>query len=156
MVNFESVLWHRVMAATAPRVAAADPFYGEQAAGDRTMRADGLHRVLRTSGSEPAAAGRTKEKKLCRRNRPAIRADGEHQQVFWNIQHPTSDIQRPMARSNHPWMFNVGCWVFDVFHFSNFARFNAVRKSFSTSANVRPAIEFRATRMISTGCASSY
>ena len=80
MRNAEFRDW--IVAAAAPRVAAADPFYGKQAAGDRTLRADGLHRVLRTSGREPAAAGRTEEKKLRRRNRPAIRADGGHQDML--------------------------------------------------------------------------
>ena len=35
------------------------------------------------------------------------------------------------------------------------ARFNAARKSFSTSANCLPAMELRATKTISTGCTKS-
>ena len=72
----------RVVAATAPRMTAADPFRGEITARDGTVQADGFNRVLRTGGRETAAARGTKEKKLRGRNRPAIRADGGHQDML--------------------------------------------------------------------------
>ena len=46
--------------------------------------------------------------------------------------------------------------MLNVFHFNRPARRSVVRKSFSTSANFFPAIEFRATRTSSTGCANSF
>jgi hypothetical protein len=144
------------MAAFAPRMTTANPFCRESAAGDCAMAANCFNCVLRTSRRETATAGRTKEKNLRGRNRPAIRADGENQHDFWNIQQPTANSQhRTMAGAHHHGMFDVRCSMFDVFHFSSFARFSAARKSFSTSAKVSPAIEFRATKINSTGWASS-
>src|SRR5207247_803169 len=35
-----------------------------------------------------------------------------------NIQQPTSNIQRGWWMSNH-WLFDVGCWMLDVFPFDN-------------------------------------
>jgi len=40
-----------------------------------------------------------------------------------NIQHPTSDIQRPTgAHSGHHWMLDVGCWILGVPNFRDVIR----------------------------------
>src|SRR5260221_14250094 len=75
-------LWNRVMAATTPWITTADSVQCEVAASDRTMRLHRFNRVLQTSRRKTAAAGRTEDKNLRGRNRPAIRADGEHQNML--------------------------------------------------------------------------
>lgn len=75
-------LWHGVVAATAPWMTTADSFYCEITANERAVRANGFHGVLRTGGGEAAATGGAKEKKLRGRNRPAIRTEGEHQDML--------------------------------------------------------------------------
>src|SRR4026209_1357095 len=38
--------------------------------------------------------------------------------LLWNIQHPTSNTQHPLnCQSSIHWMFDVGCWMLDVFHY---------------------------------------
>jgi hypothetical protein len=116
------------MPATAPRMAAANPFGRLPAARQRAPRTNGIHRVLRTGRRKPAAAGRPEQKNERGRKRPAINADGKNQCALGQI--------------------HVG--------FNKPARRSVVRKSFSTSAKLFPAIEFRATSTSSTGCANSF
>jgi hypothetical protein len=61
---------------------AANPFRRQNGSGQSAMRLHGFNRVLRTRGREATAAGRAKEKKLRGRNRPAIRTDGENQDML--------------------------------------------------------------------------
>lgn len=48
------------------------------------------------------------------------------------------------------------CWNRFIQFFNRPARFSAVKKSFSTSANLFPAMELRATKINSTGCDNSF
>ena len=87
-----------------------------------------VHRVLRTTRREPAATGRAKEENLRRRNQQAIHPHGQDQDMLEQIH---QFFNRP-------------------------ARFKAAKKSFSTSANLLPAIELRATNTSSTGANSCW
>jgi len=145
------------MPAVTPRVATANSFNRQPAAGQRALRTNGIHRILRTTWRKTAAAARPEQKNERGRNRPAIQPDEEDQNGLGNIQQPTFNIEHPMpAGALRHWELSVECWMLNVFHFSKFARFNTARKSFSTSANFLPAIELRATSTSSTGCAISF
>jgi len=128
MRNAEFLFRRRIMSAIAPGMTAADPFDGQPAAPQRTPRSDGVHRILRATRRETAAAPGSEQKDQHRRNRPAVGANGKNQCVLGRIH---AGFSRP-------------------------ARRRVVRKSFSTSAKFFPAIEWRATSTSSTGCASSF
>ena len=116
------------MPAITPGMAAANPSGRQPAAGQRALRTNGVHRVLRTTWGKTAAAVRPEQKNKRRRNRPAIYADGKYQNRLGRIHRG----------------------------FSKPARCNVVKKSLSTSSNLFPAIEFRATSTNSTGWAKSF
>jgi len=109
-------------------MAAANPFGRQPGAGQRAPRTNGVQRVLRTAWCETAAASRPEQENERRRNRPAINADRQNQNVLGRIH----------AGLNKP------------------ARRNVARKSISTSAKFFPAMELRATSTSSTGCANSF
>jgi hypothetical protein len=115
------------MPAIAPGMTAANPLDGQPAAGQRTLRTDGVHRVLRATRRETAATSGPEEENQHGRNRPAVGANAKNQCVLGRFH---ADFSKPARRS-------------------------VVRKSFSTSAKFFPAMEFRATSTSSTGCASS-
>jgi hypothetical protein len=116
------------MAATTPRMATANAPGRQGRTGQRPMFPHRFQRILRTRRRKPAAAGRTKQKSLGRRQDQAIGANRKNQNVLERI-HDSS--------------------------FSKLARRRAARKSFSTEENGFPAIEFRATKTNSTGWARS-
>jgi hypothetical protein len=108
-------------------MATANPFHGQPAASHRTLRTDGIRRVLRATRCETAATAGSEQESQDGRNRPAVGVNSENQSVLGRI--------------------HAG--------FSKPARRSVVRKSFSTSAKFFPAIEFRATTTSSIGCANS-
>jgi hypothetical protein len=121
------------MAAIAPRMTAADAPGRQRASHHGPVRVDGLDRVLRTGRCETAAAGRAEKKRQQRGNHPAINVDDKDENVLDGVQ-----------ISFVPQFFNRP------------ARRSVVRKSFSTAANPRPAMDGRATSTSSTGCVSSF
>ena len=76
---------NRVVAATAPRMTAANPFRRQRASGKRAVQLQGVNRVLRAGRREPAAGVCAEQKNLRRRNRPAINADSKNQNMLEQI-----------------------------------------------------------------------
>ena len=66
MLNAEWLFRHRIVAATAPRMAAANPLRRQCATGHRAMFAHRVQRKLRTRRREPAAATGPEQKRLRR------------------------------------------------------------------------------------------
>ena len=75
--------WHRVTAATAPWLTACNAFHREPAAAQRTMPANGFHRIRRACRLE--AARRAEEQRQRRRDEPAIEPEREEQNVLGQI-----------------------------------------------------------------------
>ena len=84
-------LWHGVVAAAAPRIAAQNAFYGKPRAFRRAMFSDGFDGVLRAGGR--VATGRWK----VRRNGQLVKSDGQNQYAFQQFFHSTAVVRRSMA-----------------------------------------------------------
>src|SRR5581483_7636294 len=125
--NFKLPGRHRVIAATAPRVAAADTPDREQAAFHGSVLADGLGRVLRTTGRETTLSQRTKQSGLGGRYHPLIQSHGKNQNVLRPIH---LVLNNPAFRS-------------------------IAKNASSTAARPLPTIIRWATKTSSTGCARS-
>ena len=126
------------MSALVPWMATANAFHGQPAPREGAVRSDGFQGVSRAARRVAAPRQRAEQKSLGRRNRPAIDAHRKNQNVLGQIHSVLySALAVPRSVLNNP------------------ARRNVVKKSFSTSVKLRPAIEGRATRTRSTDCANS-
>jgi len=103
---------NRIVATAAPRMAAADPFHRQPAAGQRAVRADRFLRILRTRRRETAAARRTEQQSLRGRKCQAIGAHRKNQDVLERIHNSVLDQARPPERGEkilfHPGEFFPG------------------------------------------------
>src|SRR6185369_5708846 len=94
---------------------------------------------LRKRNSAPARTPHRQTKRTTaddRKSQSAVvmwsraRSYGQRYETF-NIQHPTPNIQHPISsQTEAQWMFDVGCWLLDVFHRFTFN---------SETSNVTPA-----------------
>jgi len=93
-----SAFWHRIVAVAAPRMAAANPFRRQRAAGQRAVFTHRFQCKLRTGRREAAAAGGAEQKNLRRRNRPAIKANRENQNVLERVHSLVFEQSRAVER----------------------------------------------------------
>ena len=109
------------MAATAPRMAAANPFGRQRAARQRAVRLNRVHRVLRARRRETAAARRAEQESLRRRNRELIGANGQRNRRMTNDEtlmtgegrFPNDELE-PVSRVK-PLVFDIGvCFVIRI------------------------------------------
>jgi hypothetical protein len=102
------IFWRsRIVAASAPRMTAANPFAGQPDAGNGSVRMNDIHRILRARWRETATAGRTKQENLHWRKRPAINADGKNQNVLQQI-HGLILQQTSPAQNGQEILFHFG------------------------------------------------
>jgi len=73
------------MAAAAPRVAAANALGGQKSPCNCAVFKHRVHRINRARGREPAAASGTEQENLRGRNRQAISADRQNQDVLEQV-----------------------------------------------------------------------
>src|SRR5262245_37175065 len=116
--------WHGIGATTAPGMTATDAFDRQPAAARHAVNSDRFERILRAARLETAPATWAKQRALHRRKHPTIKPNPEHQNVLTCV-HPDPYLKSLAFR-------------------------RVVKKSFSTSANIFPAMEGRATRTRST------
>jgi hypothetical protein len=76
---------HRVVPATAPGIAAANPPNGQQASLQSSMNPNRIQRVLRTTGSKAATARWPGQSRQERGNRPSIDANRKYQDMLRRI-----------------------------------------------------------------------
>src|ERR1041384_333332 len=119
---------HRIIAATAPRMAASEAFEGQPGSGQRAMPGDGFQGIGRATGFKPALAQSAKEEDFGGRNRVAVKPHTGDENVLRWVQ---------CTRLNKPAFFRV------------------VKKSFSTSCCRLPTMEGRATSTRARGCTRS-
>lgn len=84
-------LWHGVVAASAPRIAAQNAFYGQPHTFHGTMFSDGFDGVLRAGGCVATSRWEV------RRNGQLIKSDGQNQYAFQQFFHSTAVVRRSMA-----------------------------------------------------------
>ena len=120
-----------VLPSASPGMTAAQTLQGQPTPGQDAMPGDRFDRVGRATRRKPAMAKRSKNKDLCRRNRPSVYPQTQDENVLPCVHFPPRSFNSP-------------------------AFLRLVKKSLSTSANSLPAIEGRATRTNSKGCVRSY
>ena len=116
------------MPATAPRMAAANTLYPQPTPAQRSMSFDRFQGVFRTTRRVTTPRERPQNARLHRRKHPPI--------------HSHAKNQNALCRAHSP-------------IFNNPAFLNAVKKSFSTSPKLFPAMTGRATSTRSSGWANS-
>jgi hypothetical protein len=121
---------HRVVPAPSPGMASPNPFQRQPTPTQRAVTPNGLQRVGRTTRRKPAVTGRANQKDFRGRKHTAIQPDAERQYILSRIHDLLSFLSKPALR-------------------------NVVKKSRSTSVNVLPAIDGRATSTSSTACSKS-
>src|SRR3974390_2546738 len=121
---------HRIFAAAAPGMTAADTFYCEPGPPQCPVQGDRFQRVIRAAWLKPAMGEWPENEGLGGRDHPTVKLQAENNGVLRRVHVPLR-------------------------HFNNPAFRRLVKKSHSTSVNPLPAIEGRATRIRSSGCTSS-
>ena len=86
---------------------AANPFRRQNRSGQSAALLNCVHRINRARWRETAAAGAAKQKNLRGRNRPAIRADGQNQNVLERI-HGSVLEQSRAAQGGQKILFHFG------------------------------------------------
>src|SRR5665213_662936 len=102
-----SAFGNGIMAAFAPRMAAANAFRRQGRSGDRAVFAQRSQRIDRTGRRETAAGTGAEQKNLRRRNRPAINTDGENQNVLERV-HDSVFEQVRASESGEKILFHLG------------------------------------------------
>src|SRR5262249_53549192 len=123
----------------------ANPFRRQPASGNRAVDFQRLNRVLRTARLKPAMPGGPQQNILRRRKHELVKAHEEK-----------AEGRRQKAEKMPDTPQRVFILHSCLLHFGKSpALRKIVKKSFSTSANSLPTIEFRATNTRSIGCAKS-